>query len=93
MSSYNIETLFGYQNFGEAVSVEEDTNSVFENIGDIEEVSTNKISKSNKKSQNDKYHNEEYEEYDDEDNDTYEEQEETGGLFNKLKNKYGAFFE
>lgn len=93
MSSYNIETLFGYQNFGEAVSVEEDTNSVFENIGDIEEVSTNKISKSNKKSQNDKYHNEEYEEYDDEDNDTYEEQEEIGGLFNKLKNKYGAFFE
>lgn len=44
-SSYNIETLFGYQILGDAVAISENTDTVFENVGEVEEVSSDNISK------------------------------------------------
>lgn len=94
-SSYNIETLFGYQVFSEAIAVDENPNTVFENVDVIEEV---KIDKNNY-DEDYYYDDEEYEEYyDDEDDEYYEDKkgnkkENEKGLLSKISKTFNSFFE
>ncbi len=83
-SSYNIETLFGYQSFGDALLVNQDTNSIFENVESVEEVY---ISNKNTKEQEDYYEEDDYYE------EAYEDDNRNGGIFGKIKKKYSSFFE
>ncbi|MBF0715028.1 cell division protein FtsA [Gemella palaticanis] len=82
-SSYNIESLFGYQTFGEAVSVNDNYVANFENVNNIEEIPTN-----NNSIKEEYYEDEYYYEEDDE----YEE-DSTNNFFTKIKKKYSSFFE
>ncbi len=84
-SSYNIETLFGYQSFGEAELIEESTDSVFENVNHVQEISSSKDSVYIQEDYSDEEYYEETE-YEDED-------ENRNGIFEKFKKKYSSFFE
>lgn len=86
-SSYNIESLFGYQTFGDAVAINDTPTTNFENIDTIEEIES--INKSNIE--------ESYEEYDEYYEEDYDEEEEddskSNSLLTKWKKKYSSFFE
>lgn len=85
-SSYNIESLFGYQTFGDAVAINDTPTTNFENIDTIEEIES--INKSNIE---ESY--EEYDEYYEEDYDEEEEDSKSNSLLTKWKKKYSSFFE
>ncbi|MBF0714287.1 cell division protein FtsA [Gemella sp. GH3] len=76
-SSYNIETLFGYQSFGDAIVANETPNTDFEKIENIEEINIDQENFSDK------------EDYLEEDDD----QIEKDGLFDKLRKRYSSLFE
>ncbi|WP_371821663.1 cell division protein FtsA [Gemella sp. zg-1178] len=78
-SSYNIEKLFGYQSFAEVAIIKESTNTVFEDIEEIEEIGVSSV-ETDKNS--DEYYEDEY----------YEEKEEAS-VFGKFRKKYSSFFE